>query len=244
LARVITVVDAVNGLETIKRHPEARKQIAVADQLVISKTDLLDGPASQLFEKLCDINPSVSQLHVSHGRLDAAALFPASGVEGPYTNGSGTNGSHAFDLLDGTAAQTGDTHAARHTHTHAIPHDDITTFAVVRERPIAAVALSLFLEALADHCGSDLLRLKGLVRIEEHQSQPAVIHGVQHVFHAPAWLDAWPSPDHRSRIVFIVRRISEAWVLALLDAIEQEVEEVQLRQVPTSDGTETRRKII
>jgi G3E family GTPase len=86
--------------------------------------------------------------------------------------------------------------------------------------------LTLFLEALAEHCGADLLRLKGIVNVAESPQRPAVIHGVQHVFHAPIWLSHWPSDDRRSRIVFITRSLSRQWVEVLLDAISAEVADV------------------
>jgi G3E family GTPase len=82
------------------------------------------------------------------------------------------------------------------------------------------------LEVLAEHCGADLLRLKGIVNVAECPDRPAVIHGVQHVFHPPAWLERWPSPDRRSRLVFIGRGIQPAWVEAVLAAVEAEVGEV------------------
>ncbi|MEO0477648.1 MAG: GTP-binding protein [Planctomycetota bacterium] len=204
LSRVVTVVDAVNGADTLARQPEARKQVAVADQLVISKLDLAEHDASALRLAAIAINPSAPLENVSHGELDAEALFP-----------TGPAGSNALNI-----AVTLPNH-----HKYHASHDDISTFAIVREAPIPAVALSLFLEALSDHCGADLLRLKGLVHVEENPDQPAVIHGVQHVFHTPDWLDDWPSDDRRTRIVFIVRGISETWITALLDAIEIEVDE-------------------
>lgn len=205
LARVVTVVDAVNGNGTLDRQPEARKQVAVADQLVMSKLDLSDDTAPVLRAAIGAINPSAPLQEVSHGLLDPDLLFPSTA-------------SHS-DAFAHAAALPADNHAHHH-------HDEIATFAIVRDTPIAAVALSLFLEALADHCGSDLLRLKGLVQVAENPMQPAVIHGVQHVFHAPVWLEAWPSDDKRTRIVLIVRGISEAWVRALLHAIETEVGEL------------------
>jgi G3E family GTPase len=93
----------------------------------------------------------------------------------------------------------------------------------MREEPIRAVALTLFLETLCEHCGADLLRLKGLVNILESPDRPAVIHGVQHVFHPPSWLKRWPSADRRSRIVFITRGVPRRWVEALLAALDAEV---------------------
>jgi G3E family GTPase len=97
------------------------------------------------------------------------------------------------------------------------------------------VALTLFLEILAEHCGGDLLRLKGIVKIAEGPERPAVIHGVQHVFHPPAWLERWPSEDRRTRMVFIARSIPQAWVQALLAAVEAEVAEVASSRQPASN---------
>ena len=98
----------------------------------------------------------------------------------------------------------------------------------MRDEPIRAVTLTLFLETLAEHCGGDLLRLKGIVNIQESPDQPAVIHGVQHVFHPPSWLPRWPSADRRSRMVFITRRIPRGWVEALLAALDAEVNDVAI----------------
>jgi G3E family GTPase len=109
---------------------------------------------------------------------------------------------------------------------HAGHGRDIQTYAILRDRPIRAVTLALFLETLAEHCGSDLLRLKGIVKLMESPDRPAVIHGVQHVFHAPSFLERWPSDDRRSRIVIIARHIPQQWVELLLEAIEEEVSEV------------------
>lgn len=205
LARVVTVIDAVNGLDTLDRQPEARKQAAVADQLVLSKLDLADDTTIRLRDAVTALNPSAPMVEVDHGALDPALLFPPP---------------EKFSQAFQTAAELP---PVAHAHHH---HDTIATYAIVRDTPIPAVALSLFLEALADHCGADVLRLKGLVQVTENPDQPAVIHGVQHVFHPPVWLDAWPSDDKRTRIVFIVRDIREAWVRALLDTIELEVREL------------------
>ncbi len=122
-------------------------------------------------------------------------------------------------------------------HLHHRHEEDITYFHLIRDDPIPAVALTLLLEILAEHCGADLLRMKGIVNVAESGDRPAVIHGVQHVFHAPAWLDRWPSADRSSRIVFITRNVSPRWVATLLDAVESEVRLVAGRE-PT--GSEIR----
>jgi G3E family GTPase len=201
LGCVVTTVDAVAGEGTLDREAVSRKQVAVADRIVLSKLDLTDGDAAALRRRIAALNPAAPTLCAVKGEIGAADLF-------------GTP--NARPEID---AWLGETHAHGHAH-----HDaEIGAFALVRTAPIRAVALTLFLEALAEHCGGDLLRLKGIVNVAECPERPAVIHGVQHVFHAPAWLDRWPSADRSSRMVFITRRIPQRWVELLLDAISVEV---------------------
>jgi G3E family GTPase len=202
LGSVVTTVDAVAGESTLAREAVSRKQVAVADRIVVSKLDLAGGDAAALRRRIAALNPAAPTLRAVQGKIDAADLF---------------GGSRARRELD---AWLGDAAARGHAH-----HDgEIGTYAVVRAAPIRAVALTLFLEGLAEHCGADLLRLKGIVNIAESPERPAVIHGVQHVFHAPTWLERWPSADHTSRMVLITRRIPRRWVELLLDAVCAEVD--------------------
>jgi G3E family GTPase len=206
LGGVVTTVDAAAGEATLTREAVSRKQVAVADRIVLSKLDLADGDADSLLRRITALNPGAPMLRAVHGRIAAAHLFPTAGAD-PQP---------AAPEVDAWLAD-----APAHGPEH---HDaEITAYTVVRAAPIPAVALTLFLEALAEHCGADLLRLKGIVAIAEEPERPAVIHGVQHVFHAPAWLERWPSADRRSRMVFITRRIPQRWVEVLLDAIGAEV---------------------
>ena len=211
IAGVITTVDAVTGLATLDRHAEASKQVALADRLVVTKTDLLARPASALAARLASLNPAAAVVTAAFGEVDAAQLFDG-----------GCLGRQA-DAVERwlAAALPGQAPPAEHRHDARI-----SAVALVRETPIRAVSLTLLLEVLAEHCGGDLLRLKGLVNIAESPDRPAVIHGVQHVFHAPTWLERWPSQDRRSRLVFIGRNLSLAWIEALLTALEAEVAEV------------------
>ena len=102
---------------------------------------------------------------------------------------------------------------------------------MVRARPIHAVALTLFLEILAEHCGPDLLRMKGLVKLVESSDRPAVIHGVQNVFQPPVWLDRWPGVERNSKLVFITKDLPGVWFEELLDALDAEVAEAHERQM-------------
>jgi G3E family GTPase len=211
LGGVVTTVDAVNGAGTLKREAVSQKQVAVADRLILTKSDLAGAAQPMLLRRLAELNASAPLLSADHGRIDPSCLFDA-GLYDPDTKSLNVKSWLAKDAL-------GPSHDR---------HADIETYAIVREEPIRAVALTLFLEALAEHCGADLLRLKGIVNIAESPGQPAVIHGVQHVFHPPAWLERWPSDDRRSRIVFIARRIPQRWVEVLLDAIGAEVADVSV----------------
>ena len=204
LQSVVTTVDAVNGAETLRRQQESVKQVAVADRLLLTKTDLV-ADTREVRQRIATLNPAASVIAATLGEVDPALLFDAS------------------DHDKAVRYREPD----HHHHHHAEAHDSgIACFAVVRQEPISAIALTLFLEALAEHCGADLLRLKGIIRVTENADRPAVIHGVQHVFHPPAWLERWPSADRTSRLVFITRGIQRAWIEALLAAIEAEVHSI------------------
>jgi G3E family GTPase len=208
LSGVVTTVDAVNGADTLAAHRESVKQVAVADRLILTKSDLTDGATDALTARLTALNPIAPVLTARHGEIDPALLF-----DGALYDASEKSPEAMHWLEEG----------AHHHHDEGPHASDIVYFALVREKPIPAAALSLFLEALADHCGADILRMKGIVGIAEDPERPAVIHGVQHVFHPPMWLDRWPSADRRSRLVFITRSVHRRWVEALLEAITAEV---------------------
>jgi G3E family GTPase len=211
LAGVVTVVDTVTGLATIDSEAISVKQAAVADRLVLTKTDLDEAREGDVRACLSTLNPS-AKVDVAHqGRIDPQAI-----VGGARWRAA----DRTDDALAWLAAEAVETTTPRHD-------GDVNTFTVMRERPVPAVALSLFLEALAEHAGSELLRLKGFVAIAEAPERPAVVHGVQHVFHPPEWLDNWPSADRRTRLVLITRGgIDAPWTGALLEAVAAEVEAV------------------
>jgi len=207
LGAVVTTVDAVNGVSTLEREGISRKQVAVADHIVVTKLDMAGSFCPALRRRLDELNAGAPVVIADHGRL-SSPLLSAAGLYDPRTKST-----------DVVSWLTDAAYGHRHDH-----HDaEIRTYAIVREEPVAAVTLTLFLEALAEHCGADLLRLKAIVNIAENPDRPAVVHGVQHVFHPPAWLDRWPSDDRRSRLVFIARRIPQRWVEVLLEAIDAEV---------------------
>jgi G3E family GTPase len=207
LGGVVTAIDAVTGADTLEREEVSVKQAAMADRLVLTKTDITGPIPLSLATKLRALNATAPVLAAQRGQIDPACLFDGR-VYDPLTKS-----------LD---AQTW-LRAEAVSHEHAPQNHNVDTYAIVRRDPIRAVTLTLFLEALSEHCGADLLRLKGIVNILESPDRPAVIHGVQHVFHPPSWLARWPSDDRHSRIVFITRGVPRAWVHALLEGLDAEV---------------------
>ncbi|HEY8289808.1 MAG TPA: GTP-binding protein [Acetobacteraceae bacterium] len=200
---VLTLVDTVHAEAALDGHPEARRQVALADTLVLSKTDLVE-PTSAFRDRLAALNPGARVLPGSDvrpadlfagadpaARAARLATMPDQPVQSPFSR-------------------------ARHT-------DGIETLVIRREEAVPALALTLLLEALAEHCGARLLRMKGLVKIAEMPGRPAVIHGVQHVFAAPVFLEQWPTGDMTTRIVMITRGVPIHFPGRLLDAIEEEV---------------------
>jgi G3E family GTPase len=202
LESVITTVDAAAGAATLDAHPESVKQAALADRIVVTKTDLSDPAATGLAERLQALNPGAPKLTAVHGAVDAHRLFG-----GGLRRWLGAEAMHA---------------SAGHRH-----NDAIASFCLRRTAPLHAATLSLFLQVLAEHCGARLLRLKGLVDVLESPGRPAAIHGVQHVFHPPVWLDAWPDADHATRIVVIALGLDPRWAQALLEALDDEVAGLQ-----------------
>lgn len=217
LESVIATVDAAAGAATLDAHPESVKQAAVADRIVVTKTDLSDPAANGLAERLHALNPAAPQLTAVHGAVDAGRLF-GGGLYDPAARGPDVR-----RWLAAEAVPHDPPGPAGHGRAGSRHDEAITCFCLRRRAPLRAVTLSLFLQVLAEHCGAGLLRLKGLVDVRESPGRPAVIHGVQHVFHPPAWLDAWPDGDHTTRIVVIAIGLDPRWVEALLDALDNEV---------------------
>jgi G3E family GTPase len=207
LAGTLTLVDARAGEARLARHPEARRQVAFADRLLVTKTDLVPDTGG-LRAALAALNPAAPILAAAHGAVAPEMLFAASPLP----------------------SSPADPPLALHS-------PGVESFVLVREQPVPALALLLLLQALAEHCGPRLLRVKGLVDVAEMPGQPAVIHGVQHVFEPPQWLRAWPGEDRRTRIVFIAEGVPRHLPARLLAALEEEVAEEQTAQAaPAATG--------
>jgi G3E family GTPase len=209
IAGVITTLDAVNGAATLQAYAEARKQLAVADQVVLTKTDIADRGARHAAEHwIGDLAPSARLLL-------ADALDPASLLEQRPSAWS-----DASDVVDALDRLSGHDHchadACHHPGHHHTGHTDIRTFAFVVDQPIEWAAFRQWLDYFAAIRGADLLRMKGLVGTTDAPEQPILLHGVQHVLHAPKRLEAWPSDDRRTRLIFIVRNLSRETIESTL----------------------------
>jgi G3E family GTPase len=218
---VVATVDAVNGEATLDRQAEAVKQAAVADRLILTKADLAEAAAlAALRERLARLNPSAPILAAAHGAADPAQLFGL-GLYDPQTKSIDVQRWLREEAFAEAAA-----HGHHEAHEHHDPnrHDErIRAFCLVRERPISWAALSGWLDALADLRGEDLLRFKAIVALSDRPEEPVVLHGVQHIFHPPVLLPAWPSPDRRTRMVFITRDLPRETIEETLAAYEAAV---------------------
>jgi G3E family GTPase len=217
---VVTTVDAVNGAGTLDRQPEAVKQTAVADRLLLTKTDLAEPAARQAFEtRLALLNPSAAIIPVVQGAVDPALLFNL-GFFDPATKNVDVQ-----RWLRDEAFKSSHEHDHDDDHLEVNRHDDrIRAFCITREQPISWAVLSGWLDGLATMRGDDLLRMKAIVALSDRPDQPVVLHGVQHLFHPPVLLPQWPSEDRRTRMVFITRELPKEMIEATLTAFEKAVE--------------------
>ena len=210
LRGVITTVDALNGSKTLNTHFESQKQVAVADRIVITKTDLLEGgPLNKKLLRLRDcilkLNHLVPIIETQNPDFNPNQLFNTS-LYSPETKGTDVK-----RWLNSEAENIDPHHSHGHSQEHI--HDisrhgsDIRSFTLTFDAPIDVENFATSMEALTMFHGSNLLRIKGMIKTKNRPGRPLVIHGVQHIFHEPIWLDAWPDSDERTRIVFITKGI-------------------------------------
>jgi G3E family GTPase len=230
---VVTVIDAVNGAASLDEHVESLKQAAVADRIVLSKTDLIDTPGrrdelARLTARLHSLNPAAPILDAARGEATAANLLSC-GLYDPERKIPDVKKWLAEEAYADAARHAGgghhdghhdDENDHDHHHHDANRHDDrIRAFTLATDTPIPGAVFEMFVDLVRSLHGPRLLRFKGIVRIAEDPERPLVIHGVQHVMHPPAWLEAWPDDDKRTRIVIITRDLPPQSVTKLFDAL-------------------------
>jgi G3E family GTPase len=212
---LVTLVDALHGVHQIGHQPEAVKQIALADRVFITKSDMAGpGAVDELTASILGINQGAAVSLIVNGEVDPATLTNlglTSARGGPATL---SFLGESFDRLDqkGSAGE-------RYLGARSALHDaSIKTLSLRFGKPFTWASFSAALELLATLRGPDLLRVKGIVNVEGH---PVVVQGVQHIFHPPVTLDRWPSADTDTRLVFITRNIEGQVIRNLLSAVSE-----------------------
>lgn len=195
LKTVIAVADGLLGADHLRRHPESIKQSAVADSIILSKTDLADASHLDAFSaQLRALNPGARQLRVAQGNVSAAEILENAG----------------FDVAGRSEAARGWLNDLSYAATVAPAAADpaITTFSLTYDEEITLPGFVLWMNLLAGFRGAGLLRVKGIVNVE---GRPYAVQAMQTVISEPVPLDAWPdADDRRSRLVFITRGIDAA----------------------------------
>ncbi|WP_027167528.1 GTP-binding protein [Mesorhizobium sp. WSM3224] len=215
---VITLVDAVNGEATLDAHVEAVKQAAVADRIVLTKTDLAGpGEVGALRTRLRQINPGAIVLDVNEA--GAAALFNC-GLYNPQTKSADVR-----RWLGEEAAHDQDHHHHHHDgghdhhHDHEHRHDArVRSHSLVHDGPVPFSAIEMFLDLVRSTHGEKLLRMKGVIELMEDPSRPLVIHGVQKILHPPARLPSWPDGQRGTRLVLITLDMPDDYIRRLFAA--------------------------
>jgi G3E family GTPase len=219
---VVTLVDAVNAPATLDAQQEAVKQVAVADRIVVTKSDL--AKPEQIFplwQRLRALNPGAPMLNILHGEIEPDQLLNCGLYDSTQKHPQvqkwldheayASSHAHSHDAHD---HHHHDGHAGAHPHDHDPNRHDarIHSFCLTFDDPLPWDGLATWLEVLAMTKGENLLRMKAILNLQG-EAQPIAIHAVQHLFHPPVKLAAWPEGDSRqSRLVFILRDLDRATV--------------------------------
>lgn len=222
---VVTLVDAVNGMRTLDNHEEAVKQAAMADRIVITKSDLVEDASnlSELRTRLAKLNPAAIVLD---GKVRAEEIINA----GLYNPDKKIPDVARWLREEAVIAAEEDGHAHDHHHDHghghhhhkhdqASRHDaSIKVFSIATDKPIPLATLEMFLDLMRSAHGDKILRIKGIVQLEDEPERPVVLHVVQHLMHPPARLEGWPDEDRRSRLVCVTKDLPPEMVRRMFDA--------------------------
>jgi len=195
LANVVTTVDAVNGNTQLDSYEESVKQVAVADRIVVTKTDIAEAPAVRaLTDRLARLNPSAAMFRGAEP-IEADALI----ARDLFDLGTKTDAAKTW-----FAAELGEAQHHEHHHDRNRHGDDIFAFSLQFDEPLDWTMFGIWLTMLLNRHGREVLRVKGILNVAGSPT-PVAVHGVQHLVHPPVHLTAWPDADRRSRLVFIVK---------------------------------------
>jgi G3E family GTPase len=233
VASVLTLVDAVNWLGTSREHDESVRQVALADQIRITKIDLLTGDAEMSARRLRldlrRINPSAEIMPIDWTSAAVAALLTSSGFDAanPSADPRPWLNAEAYLANETRTLEVCDHHHSDHEHPHDHSHEPhllnkgVESFVLTREAPLSREELQFLLDGIAQNLGSGLLRVKGLVNVADEPGRPAVIQGAQHLLHTMTWLERWPDKDERSHIIFITQGIPRGALKEVVDLLDR-----------------------
>ncbi len=237
---VVTVVDAVNGLSTIDTYPEAYKQVAVADRLILTKQTLADaGTIAVITQRLRALNPRAPITDGDAADAGSAAML-VNGLYDPATKIADVDRWLKDEMAAAGEHHRHHDHAHDHGHHHGHHHHghdhghhhhdvnrhgaSIRSYGIVHDEPIDPMAINMFIDLLRSTHGEKLLRVKAIVALTDRPEKPLVLHGVQSIFHPPVRLPAWPEgSDRKTRLVLITRDLSESYVRDLFGAFTGKV---------------------
>jgi G3E family GTPase len=220
---IITTVDAVNADSQMNRHEESVKQAAVADRIVITKSDLVEPEALAALESRIDaLNPGAPRFRAVMGEIAPDTLFDT-GLYDPKTKTVDVQRWLREEAYTPDATVHDHDHHHDHDHSHNVNRHDasISAFCITRDEPIDWEAFVAWVRILIGQHGEKLLRIKGILNIAG-RDKPIAVHGVQHMFHDPAELADWPDDDCRSRLVFITRDLDQKIIEEKLDSLSEQ----------------------
>lgn len=256
---VVATFDAFNGLETLNKHYEAVKQLAIADCIIMTKTDLISQAfLPEIDARILAINPAAKRYEVQHGILDCEKLLNLSLLQKLLENPLSDNHEYAKQISHWLRSDyyLNFSHPVQHLDEGSHYHDDIYSFSFSLDAPITPKAFNTFLELLKELQGHDLLRIKGIINLTD-RVKPLVFHAVQHVFHPLIELPDWPDldisvqdknapnkyvRDKRTHLVFITHNISRETLENLIErafgnqhnASKQELAELASTELPAA----------
>jgi G3E family GTPase len=221
VVNVVTVVDAVNWASTSEKHDEALRQVALADDILISKLDMTDTSFADLETQLQAISPAAK---IAQAVLTPEAVAPLLMHKG-------------FDAADSMADPTEwlsiasyETYAQKMAEADGVTDQNVSShlaakgiesFVLTRSNPLSREELQFLLDGISQNLGPSLLRVKGLINILEEPGKPAVVQGVQHLLHNLTWLEKWPSADERTRIVFITQGMARSELKEMIELLDR-----------------------
>lgn len=212
---VLTIVDSIHGMATLENHKESRHQAALADRLVLSKTDINpdEEKINRLKQRLAHLNPTADIITVAEATAMGEALF---------TGALFNPDQKSADINRWLATEADHNHHhhehTRHRHDVNRHSDTIRALSLTHNQPIETGIFQAFIELLQAKHGSQILRMKGLVETTDKSDRPLVIHGVQGMFYPPARLAHWPDGIRQTRLVIIAENLAAEEVQRLFDA--------------------------